>query len=139
MFARYSCSGVLDTGECRAIVILVTVITSYWLRSAKNGTNMRPITRRLNVQPLLATLLVIALTGGVRAETADSILANKKQQTAQLLPWQGRLISLHPANAKVARARTTADEVRQQKGAGTFKMLQSTAGEKVNNRPVPTR
>jgi hypothetical protein len=85
MFARYSCSGVLDTGECRAIVILVTVITSYWLRSAKNGTNMRPITRRLNVQPLLATLLVIALTGAVRAETADSIVANKKQQTAQPL------------------------------------------------------
>jgi hypothetical protein len=56
-------------------------------------------------KPLLAALLVIALTGAVRAETADSILANKKQQTAQPLPRQGRpLLVLHPANAKVAHS-----------------------------------
>jgi hypothetical protein len=74
---------------------------------------------------LLTALLVIALTGAVRAETADSILANKKQQTAQPLPRQGRLIGLHLANAKVARTRRTADKVTQPKGAGTFKMLLS--------------
>jgi hypothetical protein len=32
---------------------------------------------------LVAALFVVALTGAVRAETADSILANKKQQTTQ--------------------------------------------------------
>jgi len=80
---------------------------------------------------LLATLLVIALTGVVRAETADSILANKKQKTTQPLPRQGGLLGLHPANAKVARMRRTGDKVTQPKGAGTFKMLlQSAVGEK---------